>query len=92
MIWHWFREWRERRSVIADLKRRQRLDEADLANLELNPVYLAKLALERGDHARVAAYWEQARMRLPNFIYESKDALWVLLGLKRYDEAEALMR
>jgi tetratricopeptide (TPR) repeat protein len=91
MLWRWFQDWREQRSVLRDLKERQRDDELRLMGDELNPLHMAKLALERDELASAASRWEEARDRMPNFIYESDDSLVILLGLKRYDEAEALM-
>jgi tetratricopeptide (TPR) repeat protein len=89
--WRWLRDWRDERSALKELRERQRQDEAELIADELNPLHLAKLALERGEAATAASRWEAARARLPNFIYKSDDSLPLLLGLKKYDEAEALM-
>jgi tetratricopeptide (TPR) repeat protein len=92
MLWRWFQDWREQRSVLREVQERQRDDELRLMGDELNPLHLAKLALERDQLASAASRWEDARERMPNFIFESPDSLVILLGLKRYDEAEALMR
>lgn len=92
MLWRWLQNWREQRSVLRDLHDRQREDELRLMGDELNPLHLAKLALERDQLASATSRWEDARERMPNFIFESPDTLVILLGLKRYDEAEAVMR
>jgi tetratricopeptide (TPR) repeat protein len=92
MLWRWLQDWREQRSVLRELTQHQREDELRLMGDELNPLNLAKLAVERDQLASAATRWEDARERMPNFIYESQDSLEILLGLKRYDEAEALMR
>jgi tetratricopeptide (TPR) repeat protein len=92
MLWRRFREWRERRSVLGDMKKLQRDEEAFIAGLELNPIYLANNALASGSIAKAEEYWQQARSLLPNLILTSHEPLWILIGLKRYDEAEALMR
>jgi tetratricopeptide (TPR) repeat protein len=39
-----------------------------------------------------AAHWERARALLPNFLFTSPDTIEVLLELRRYDEAEMVMR
>src|ERR1035441_8792100 len=92
MFWRQLRDWREQRAVLKELRARQREDELELMGDELNPLHLAKLALERDQYATAASRWEDARERMPNFIFQSDDSLTILLGLKRYDEAEALMR
>lgn len=92
MAWRWFRDWRERRSALRDLKLRQREDEDGLASRDPNPIQLTQLALERGELVEAHSRWDQARILLPNVTIESRDSLGILLGLKRYDEAEALMR
>jgi tetratricopeptide (TPR) repeat protein len=91
MVWRWFRDWRERRATFKEVNKRQREDESYVARDDLNPLHLARLAVEREMYEGAAARWEEARKKLPNFIYESEDSIPVLLGLKRYEEAEALM-
>jgi tetratricopeptide (TPR) repeat protein len=91
-LWRRFQDWREQRSTVKELKALRRADERVLQGDALNPLYLATLALDRGELATAAARWEVARERMPNFIYESEYSLPILLALKRYDEAEALMR
>jgi tetratricopeptide (TPR) repeat protein len=92
MVWDWWWDWRERRSALKDLKERQRFEEAVLMDQNLNPLNLAKLSLDSGDSVKAASLWQRARAVLPNAVLESPDSLEILLGLKRYDEADALMR
>src|SRR5271154_6835983 len=92
MLLRWFQDWREQRAALKELKKLQRDDEWELMGDELNPLHLAKLAIERDQFETAALRWEDARERMPNFIYESEDSLPILIALKRYEEAEALMR
>jgi tetratricopeptide (TPR) repeat protein len=91
MLWRWFQEWRERRSVMAEMDQLRRHDEAVLMDQNQNPLSLAKLSVV-SDPVQAASQWERARLLVPNSVLESEDSLDILLGLKRYDEAEALMR
>lgn len=90
--WGWLRDWRDRKSAMAGLKERQRDDEAVLMDQNTNPLNLAKLSLDRDDHVTAAAHWERARFLVPHAVLTSPDSLDILLGLKRFDEADALMR
>jgi tetratricopeptide (TPR) repeat protein len=92
MLWRWLQDWRERRSALDFLRRQQRADEAALAAKEPNLIHLVKFALESGDRATASIRWDEARTLLPNFIYQSRDVVGILLGLERFDEAEAVAR
>lgn len=91
MLWRRFQDWREQRAVLKELKHRQRQEEAILADDNRNPLYLAKLAVERDQLETASLRWDEARRTMPNVVLESDDSLPILLGLKRYEEAEALM-
>jgi tetratricopeptide (TPR) repeat protein len=91
MVWRWFQDWRARRAILTEMEQLQARDEALLAGHNLNPFNLAKLTMA-SDPVEAASQWERARLLLPNTILKSKDSLEILLGLSRYDEAEALMR
>ena len=60
------------------------LDDSNLVNR-------AKVALAIGDPAAALRFWQEALVRYPRFAKKSPDALEILLGLQRFDEAEALM-
>lgn len=92
MIWRRLREWRDRRATLRELDAFQRGEERDVIGDQLNPLNLAKLALEREQYDTAGSRWEEARERLPNYIYESEDSLPILLGLRRYEEAEAFVQ
>ena len=58
---------------------------------DTNPLYRAKAALTMGDRVEALRCWNEARERLPEFTITSHDSLDILVGLERFDEAEALM-
>src|ERR1700727_1578364 len=90
-IWQWFRDWRDKRGALAECAALQHADEALLRDNELNPINQAKHALDRGDLDTAGERWDAARREMPTVIYESDDSLPILLGLKRYEEAEAFV-
>jgi tetratricopeptide (TPR) repeat protein len=92
MIWRWFQDWRDRRAALTELRAVTRRREAQLLDLESNPLRRAADFISRNNFAEAAAQWDLARTLLPNAILESAESLDILCGLKRYDEAEALMR
>jgi tetratricopeptide (TPR) repeat protein len=87
-IWQWFQDWRHKRSALAEFDALQHADEALLRDNELNPLNLAKKAVDRGDLVAAAELWQVARQKMPLVIYELDDSFAILLGLKRYEEAE----
>jgi tetratricopeptide (TPR) repeat protein len=91
-VFGWWRDWRDRRAALREIGHLQWRDEAALLDQAQNPINLAKLSVAAGELAEAASEWDRARLLLPNAVMTSKDALDILLGLKRYDEAEALMR
>ena len=92
MIWRWWQEWRERRSALAEVADLSRHDEAVVMDQHLNPLYQAKQSIGRNDVESAAALWERARLLTPTAVLTSPDSLDILFGLKRYDEADTLMR
>jgi tetratricopeptide (TPR) repeat protein len=84
--------WRQRRRALRELDDFQRLDQSILGLDEANPVNRAKVALESGDTRAALQFWQEAVARYPGFARGSRDALTILLGLRLFDEAEALMR
>jgi tetratricopeptide (TPR) repeat protein len=92
MVWDWFLEWRDRRSALRSLHDRQQIDEAILMDQNQNPLHLAMLSLSRNNPAETAMQWERAALLMPNAVVTAPESLEILLGLERYDEAEALIR
>ena len=84
--------WRERRRAMHDLKGLQRLDEAVLGLDDTNAVNRAKVALEAGNQVAALGFWNEALARYPGFAKGSRDALTIMLGLRLFDDADALMR
>lgn len=86
-----YRAWQERRQVMRELQTMREREEAQLALSDQNPVERAKVALRVDDPEVALQCWQEALERFPDFAKKSHDSLEVLLGLKRYDEADALM-
>ena len=89
---NWLRDWFERRKAVAEVRRLSRDQEARMLDENNNPLRRAADLVSRNNLADGAAQWELARTLLPNAIVASDEALDILCGLKRYDEADALMR
>jgi tetratricopeptide (TPR) repeat protein len=88
-VWH---NWRERRDILRDL-RRQQGDVSERLHFKVkDQLTYALSALERADHRRATEIWTSLLETYPREARASILALKVLLGLRRYDEAEALMR
>ena len=69
----------------------QRAEFATLALDESNLVNRAKVAVDIDDLKSAEHYWDEALRRYPTFAKWHESALTVLLALRRYDEADALM-
>jgi tetratricopeptide (TPR) repeat protein len=91
MTWFSIAAWKERRRAFRDLKSQQDLDHRVLILDDGNLVNRAKVAVEAGDRTAALQFWQQALVRYPAFAKTSRDALDVLIGLERYQEAEELM-
>jgi len=94
-VWNWLtalgvRDWTERRRAFKDLDQFKQ-DSLDLASDERNPLNLAKLSIRVGDRAEAARWWEEAAACHQALVRWSRDSIDILLDLKRFDEAEALM-
>jgi tetratricopeptide (TPR) repeat protein len=92
MMFGWWRDWRERRAALRGLTELQSDEEGALMMRTLNPLNMAKESLDRGNEAEAVLQWERARVLMPNISLTSPDSLEILLELRRYDEAEELMR
>jgi tetratricopeptide (TPR) repeat protein len=87
-----WRAWRERREILRELKReRAEASERNRFIVKDNLTY-ALSALERGDHREASELWAKSLDRYPGDTSTSFLTLPVLIGLRRFDEAEALMR
>jgi tetratricopeptide (TPR) repeat protein len=86
-----WRNWQERRLILRDLKRQQAdASERDRFIVKDNLTY-ALSALERGDQREATELWTKSLDRYPADTVASRLALPILIGLRRFDEAEALM-
>ena len=88
-IW---RDWSERRQILRDL-RRQRGDDGERLRFKVKDELTYALAgLARGDRLYAVKVWEGLLEKFPNDAKNSRLALTLLIGLKRFDEAETIMR
>jgi tetratricopeptide (TPR) repeat protein len=88
-IW---RNWRDRRDLLREL-RHERADALEWTYFKFRDDMIEALeALTREDLVRATQLWTEARERYPREASKSPLALEVLLGLRRFDEAEAMMK
>jgi tetratricopeptide (TPR) repeat protein len=83
--------WKERRRALRELANLQQQEHSKLILDESNLVNRAKVSLSVGDLAAAQRFWDEALAWYPRFAKGSDDSLEILLGLQRFDEAEALM-
>jgi len=85
------RAWRERREAMREMRALDQIELAIMPMDESNPLERAKVSLGVGDLKAANYFWEQASTRYPEYVLLSRDSVNILVGLKRFDEAEALM-
>jgi tetratricopeptide (TPR) repeat protein len=86
------RDWRERREILRDARRRQADRDEQLRFTVRDELELAILCLERGDKPGATSIWERMMEDHPATTKMAPLALKVLLGLRRFEEAEAVMK
>jgi predicted Zn-dependent protease len=86
-----WRDWQERRQILRDIRRRQGDDRERLRYTVKDQLTYALSALEHDDTRQAADIWATLLDNSPREARESPLALQVLLGLRRYDEAETMM-
>ncbi len=87
-----WREWRERRQILREV-RLQSSDKREQTRFKVkDDLTYALAALERGDQSYASEVWSGLMERHPNVARASPLALKVLIGLRRFDEAETLLR
>ena len=87
-----FRNWQERRIVIRDIEQRAATDTMELSYVINDELAVALEAIKREDYAPALKIWTGLVNRHPRETRGSRLALDVLIGLKGFDEAEALAR
>ena len=85
------RSWRERRRALRDIGILEKEEAQALHRSDHNPLLQAKTSLKIDDPVTALRFWNHAWVRYPNFVKRSPDTLDVLLGLKLFDVAEAIM-
>lgn len=84
--------WRERTKILSVMRNRSAdLSEQMRFKVKDELIY-AVSAIERGDYDQATKLWENLVRDYPTDVYKSQLALKVLLGLRRYYEAEIAMR
>jgi tetratricopeptide (TPR) repeat protein len=86
-----WRNWRGRRSILRDIRRQQGDASERLRFKVKDQLTYALSALERDDSGQATEIWATLLDTSPREALASPFALRVLLGLRRYEEAEALM-
>jgi tetratricopeptide (TPR) repeat protein len=87
-----FRDWQERRTILREI-RQQKVDTNERLRFHVRDILtLALDALERDDKPYAERAWTGALRDYPDLARASPLAFPLLLGLRRLDEAEALMQ
>lgn len=84
--------WCERRSILRDIRREQRQTRRWAAFKVRDNLIAALTALQGDDHRRATELWTATLAQYPTEARKSSRALDVLIGLRRLDEAEAMMQ
>lgn len=85
------RDWQERRRALRDISIIAKEEAQALHRSDHNPLLQAKTSLTINDPVTALRFWDHAWVRYPNYVKRSADTLGVLLGLKLFDIAEAIM-
>jgi tetratricopeptide (TPR) repeat protein len=87
-----WRDWSERRQILREI-RHQQADQRERDYFTVkDQLTHAHTALERSDLTHATDIWASLMEHQPALARQSPLALRVLVGLRRFDEAEALMR
>lgn len=87
-----FRDWQERRQVLQDIRRRVAAESLLRGAAVEDKLSIAHSAVKRGDNVPALKIWTDMVNRYPVETKASQYAFDILLGLKRFDEAEVMMR
>jgi tetratricopeptide (TPR) repeat protein len=90
-LFGWFRDWRERRGALREVRAWELSAQWELNDKLNNPLQLAIDAVAREDLQAAAEHWEEARRTMPDIVLESEHSAQILMGLKRFDEADAFV-
>jgi tetratricopeptide (TPR) repeat protein len=86
------REWFERRRTLREAEVADRQDRGAYGHFFSEQIEFAFEALGQGAHEQAYGIWAKMRGRFPDLSLTSKRGLSLLLDLRRYDEAEAMMQ
>jgi tetratricopeptide (TPR) repeat protein len=88
-IW---RNWWERREILGQMRREVSDRSERVRFLVQDDLTYAESAILRDDRREAAALWDGVIARYPDETRDSPRALRVLIGLRRFDEADEIMR
>lgn len=89
-----FKRWRDGRSgrrAVTEMVRMQARESATFSFLILEKLDEARQSMQGGDHARAAKLWQEALASDPLVAKGAPNTVHLLLGLGRFEEAEAIM-
>jgi tetratricopeptide (TPR) repeat protein len=86
-----FQTWKERRRTIRELRALQKEEMQELRVSDTNPLLQVKMSLDCNDAETALRYWKYAWYRYPGYVKQAPETLGILLGLKLFDDAEAIM-
>nr|WP_294504481.1 hypothetical protein [uncultured Rhodopila sp.] len=86
-----WREWRERREILRGLSDEQADASIRAGFVVKDQLIFALEAIERGDERLATEIWDKALKLHPREVNASPMKFRILYGLRRFDEAEALM-
>lgn len=87
-----WRDWQERRDILREMRRQQSDKSEQDRFIVRDKLTYALSALARDDLRHATELWTASLDHYPSETRSSPLALKVLLGLRRFDEAEALMQ
>ena len=87
-----FRNWRDRREAFREMDRERRLNAEHVGFKVNDELAYAIAALREGDRPAAQQIWDAIHRRYPDEVIKSPEATRILMGLHRFDEAEALLK
>jgi tetratricopeptide (TPR) repeat protein len=87
-----WRDWRDRNQILRDIKRRQGDADERLVFTIRDQLTYAMTAIEQDDPRKATELWVAVRDKYPKLVYEAPLTFKLLMTLRRFDEADEMMR